>query len=69
MDQSPATVPRGGPRALHGDDLHGNQWRGRGGDFVRKCEARAFEQCKGEVSLGFVHIGTSGLELASNVTA
>ena len=48
VDRSPAMVPRGGPRALHGDGLHGNQWRGGGGDFVRQCEARAFGNARGE---------------------
>jgi hypothetical protein len=48
MDWSPTTVPQGGPGALHGDILHGIRWRGRGGDFARQCEAKAFAQSKGE---------------------
>ena len=53
---------------LHGDGLHGNRWRGGGGDFVRQCEARAFGNARG-VRLGFVHIGMLGQEQASHVTA
>jgi hypothetical protein len=45
----PVMVPLGGPRAFHGDDLHGNQWRGGGGNFARHCEVKDFTQCKGGV--------------------
>ena len=47
MDQSPAMVPRGGPGVHHGDDLHGNRWRGGGEDFARQCETRAFGNARG----------------------
>jgi hypothetical protein len=68
MDRIPSTVPQGGPRALHGDGLHGNRWRGGVGDFARQLEARAFGNARG-VRPGFVHTGTPGQEQASDVIA